>query len=151
MKEAFEQGDHMQQIKLESQVQISTPTRGQASSSSWEGPITDSQAVAVSDYLLTEQETAQYYSEDGEAETDVHKEEQIYDENNKKSEPTYEDVQDLGSGPSWEIEIPPPMRSIEYPRNMEGYTISGENAYDAYFKACLDEVMEPPPSDTYYW
>ena len=140
VKEALEQGDHMQHIKPENQVRIFTPTRGQASSSSWEGPITDSQAVVVSDYLLTEQEAAQYHSEDGEEEPDI----------NQRGEQAYEEAQDLGTGPSWEMEIPPRMKSIEYPRNMGAYARSGEDAYEAYWKAWLEEVIEPPTSDTAY-
>ena len=83
---------------------------GQTSSSSWEGPITESQAVAVSDHLLTEQEAAIYHSEDGDEESDI----SFQNEGVHRSGQD----QDLGEGPSWEIGIPPRMRSIEYPRNM---------------------------------
>ena len=55
-----------------------TRTEG-ASSSSWEKPITDSQAVEMSDYLLTEQEAQEYLSE------------------NNDSDPEQPDI-----GPAWE-------------------------------------------------
>ena len=39
-----------------------------ASSSSWEGPLTDSQAVHISDYLLTDQEAQAFLSADEKSE-----------------------------------------------------------------------------------
>ena len=47
------------------QEQIGTTNANQSptpASSSWEGPITDSQAVRISDYLLTEEEEREFFS-----------------------------------------------------------------------------------------
>ena len=42
-----------------------------ASSSSWEGPISDTQAIAISDHLLTEQEEAAFFSDDEQQGPDI--------------------------------------------------------------------------------
>ena len=65
VKGVLEDEEALTHIKPEQQV-ANTPVRAQASSSSWEELITDTQALAVSDYLLNEQETKQYYSEEEE-------------------------------------------------------------------------------------
>ena len=50
-------------FRTDTSANASAPSNQQrgGSSSSWEGPISDTQAAAVSDYLLTEQETAAYF------------------------------------------------------------------------------------------
>ena len=50
--------------------QQETTGANSASSSSWERPLTDSQAVEMSNYLLTEQEAQAYDSEEPEAENE---------------------------------------------------------------------------------
>ena len=131
----------MTHIKHEQQVAKETPARAQASSGSWEGPITDSQAAAVSDYLLNEQETKQDYSEEEE-------------EPSKDPNGLYINMeiktQVPESGPSWES-LPAQLSSHEYPRDLEGYVVSGESAYDAYWQTWLAEIIGPPPTDRYYW
>ena len=101
----------MQQIKPENQVRTATPTIGPASSRSWEGPITDSQAVAASDYLLTEQEANIFLAEDGQTHAN-----QVVP-NNFRAEDNAEDI--IGA-PSWEVEVPHRPLSIEYPQKCGG-------------------------------
>ena len=64
-----------------------------SSSSSWERPLTDSQAVELSDILLTEQEIREFLSEESEAET----------------------------GPAWEQPDFINKASYEYPHNLQPY------------------------------
>ena len=77
-----------------------------ASSSSWEGPITDSQAVHISDYILTEQEEQAYFSAD---------------ENESLAEPD--------QGPAWERMWFSDLDSDRYPADLSPY---GPEAYGAY-------------------
>ena len=93
------------------------------SSSSWEGPISDTHAVAVSEYLLNEQKTAQYLSE--EEESDVPE-----------------------AGPAWEVTWYQGIPSHQYLRDMRGY---GAEVYESFWKAWLDEIQRPPPTNEYYW
>ena len=64
-----------------------------SSSSSWERPLTDSQAVELSDMLLTEQETREFLSDESEEET----------------------------GPAWEQPDFINKASYEYPYNLQPY------------------------------
>ena len=64
-----------------------------SSSSSWERPLTDTQAVELSDVLLTEQETREFLSEESEEET----------------------------GPAWEQADFTNKASYEYPHNLLPY------------------------------
>ena len=93
-----------------------------ASSSSWEGPIYDTQAVALSDHLLTEQEEAAFFSDD-------------------------EEQQGPDRGPSWETAWFYGFESDQYPADLRPY---GPEAYEAYCEAWLEEVQRPPPQDYYY-
>ena len=72
------------------------------SSSSWEGPITDSQAVKLSDFLLTEQEEQEFHSDE---------------------EPGPD------RGPSWETSWLSDLDSSSYPADLRLY---GPEAYDAF-------------------
>ena len=111
----------MKQIKPEEQVSAISAPRSQhaaSSSSSWEGPISDSQAVPISDYLLTDQEAEIYLSEQG-----VNSSDAAYNVLNQgPSTNAYEQLQDdLGEqeeetcAPSWEIEIPPECSPLNTP------------------------------------
>ena len=105
------------------QAQSTYPNQTGASSSSWEGPISDTQAVAVSDYLLNEQETAQDFSEE--------------------DEPGRPEL-----GPAWEVAWYHGLHSHQYPRDLGGY---GDDGYESYWEAWLDEIQRPPPTNEYYW
>ena len=91
--------------------------RGQPSSSSWEGPLADSQAIAISDYLLNEQETTQYLGEDNEPSSTVGE----------------TSAQEPESGPSWENGWTVGFTSHQYPRDLGGYSVSGETASDTFW------------------
>ena len=92
-----------------------------ALSSSWEGPISDTQAIALSDHLLTEQEEAAFFSEEEQKRPDI--------------------------GPSWETAWYQGFESYQYPADLRLY---GPEAYAAYWETWLDEVQRPPPQDYYY-
>ena len=94
-----------------------------SSSSSWERPLTDSQAVEVSDYLLNEQEAHEYFSDEAE-------EAEYYE-----------------PGPSWEHIWFHDHASHGYPLNLAPY---GPEAYGAYWERWLAEVIAPPPADYYH-
>ena len=94
-------------------------------SSSWEVPITDSQAVAISDHILIEQENALFFSEDEES--------------------TGPDI-----GPAWEAEWYQGLRSDQYPADMQGYGNNSPDAYAAFWETWLEEVQRPPEPDYYY-
>ena len=94
-----------------------------SSSSSWERPLTDFQAVEMSDYIFNEQEAQAYFSDEGE-ETGYY-------------EP----------GPSWEHMWFQDHETHDYPWNLEPY---GPEAYGAYWERWLEEVIAPPPADYYY-
>ena len=96
-----------------------------AASSSWERPIIDSQAVAISDHLLTEQETAVFFSED-------------------------EELNGPDIGPSCEVEWFQGLRSDQYPADMQGYAHNSPEAYAAFWETWLEEVQRPPEPDYYY-
>ena len=96
-----------------------------AASSSWEGRISDSQAVAISDHLLNEQETAVFFSED--------------------EEEVGPDI-----GPSWEAAGMLGLSSHKYPSDMQGYEHNGPEAYEAFWESWLEEVQRPPHPDYYY-
>ena len=90
-----------------------------SSSSSWERPLTDSQAVEISDALLTEREMREFLSEEsGEEE----------------------------SGPAWEQQGFAHKASYEYPHNLLPY---GPEAYGAFWEKWLEELVTPPPQDYY--
>ena len=93
-----------------------------ASSPSWEGPISDTQAVALSDHLLTVQEEAAFFSDE-------------------------EEQQGPDIGPSWETAWFYGFESDQYPANLRSY---GPEAYEAYWETWLEEVQRPPPQDYYY-
>ena len=71
----------------------SKPGANSSSSSSWEKPLTDSQAVELSDMLLTEQETKEFLS----------------------------DESDIDTGPAWEQSDFKDMKSYEYPYDLQPY------------------------------
>ena len=94
-----------------------------ASNSSWEGPITDFQAVQVSDYMLTEQEAQAYFSAD----------------ENENPEPD--------QGPAWERMWFSELESDQYPADLSHY---GPEAYGAFWETWLAELHQPPPPDYYH-
>ena len=101
--------------------QKQTEARGaSSSSSSWERPLTDSQAVELSDYLLTEQEAQACNCEESEEEAEY--------------------------GPTWEHMCFQDNATYEYPDNLLPY---GPEAYGAYWERWLAEVIAPPPYDYY--
>ena len=83
-----------------------------ASSSSWEGPIFDTQAIAVSEFLLNEEEMAQYYSEE-------------------------EDSGRPETGPAWETAWYQGLESHQYPNVLSEY---GDDVYESYWEAWLEEA-----------
>ena len=98
----------------------SRPGANSSSSSSWETPLTDSQAVGISDFLLTEQETKEFLSEESD--------------------------NDIDNGPAWEQSDFKNMKSYEYPYNLQPY---GPEAYGAFWEQWLEELAAPTPHDYY--
>ena len=95
-----------------------------ASSSSWERPLTDSQAIELSDYILNDQEAQAYFSDEAE-----------------------DDLEYFEQGPSWEHMWFQGRESLDYPRNLRPY---GPEAYGAFWESWLEEVIAPPPADYYH-
>ena len=95
-----------------------------SSISSWERPLTDSQAVEMSDYIFNDQEAQAYFSDDEE-----------------------EDLEYFEQGPSWEHMWFQGRETHDYPWNLAPY---GPEAYGAYWEQWLEEVIAPPPADYYY-
>ena len=93
---------------------------GWTASYGWNRPLTDSQAVEISDYILTEQEAHEFYSEEPEEEEEY--------------------------GPAWEHIWFQDNAIYEYPHNLLPY---GPEAYGAYWERWLAEVITPPPQDYY--
>ena len=114
--------------------------------SSWEGPVSDSQAVTISDFLLTHQEAEIYLSQmvptqHTEAPNKAHP--PMLMSNHKGTM-----MIQLTLGAHFGKSISPPrMLSIEYPRNLGGYMQSGEEAYDAYWSAWINEVADADELD----
>ena len=94
-----------------------------ASSSSWEGPLTETQAVHISDYLLTDQEAQVYLSE--------------YEE---------EGQEQPERGPAWERIWFSEYDSDRFPADLSPY---GPETYGAYWEKWLAEVIRPPPPGHY--
>ena len=97
-----------------------------AASSSWEKPFTDTQAVEMSDYLLTEREAQAFLSED---------------------EETPGTPEQAEAGPAWEHMWFAGYDSGRFPRNLQLY---GPEAYGAYWEKWLEELSLPPPPGYYY-
>ena len=98
----------------------SKPGTNSSSSSSWEKPLMDSQAVAISDMLLTTQEAKEFLSDGSDIENDI--------------------------GPAWEHNDFTNMKSYEYPYDLQPY---GSEAYGAFWEQWLKELAAPTPHDYY--
>ena len=94
-----------------------------SSSSSWTTHISDSQAVEMSDYLLTEHQAQIYMSEEDDIE----------------EEPE--------NGPSWEHIWFHGQESDAFPADLRPY---GPEAYGAYWEQWLAEIIRPPPPGYHY-
>ena len=99
---------------------MSKPGARSSSSSSWEAPLSDSQAVSISDFPLNEQETKEFLAQDEES--------------------------DNMEGPAWEQNDFQDKKSYEYPQNLQPY---GPEAYGAFWEQWLEELTAPTPHDYY--
>ena len=99
---------------------VSKTGASSSSSSSWEAPLSDSQAVNISDFLLNEQETREFLAQDEESDTI--------------------------EGPAWEHNDFIDKKSYEYPYNLQPY---GPEAYGAFWEQWLEELTAPTPHDYY--
>ena len=105
--------------------------------------------MTISDFLLTEQAAEIYLPEQGASANEaLYLGSQQGSPNNANEQPqeSSDDPADIG-GPSWEIDVPPRMLSIEYPRNMGGYVQPGDEAYDAYWSAWINELADADELD----
>ena len=108
-------------------------TNNTSSSSSWEQPLTDSQAIHISDYILTREEELQFMSEEEDG----------------------NDHQEQGNAPAWEQawENDRPQATHDYsnelwyPGPVSGWPIDlrhyGDDADDEYWSRWLAEVSLP--------
>ena len=145
----------MKKVKPEHQVYAEGPQQSairqstsSSSSSRWEAPISDTQVVNISDYLLTEQETRIFLAEEGQmqqvesAEEGQAQQEARTQASNQAAphEPpegqTYSEDDDSGV-PSWEVELPHRLFSKEFPVNTYG---ESADRCDMYWQTWLDEV-----------
>ena len=93
-----------------------------SSSSSWEQPITDTQAVEISDYILSREEEQAYFS----------------DEEEDIASPSWEQAwfEDRASDTWW--------YTPQFPHR------GGPESGDTFWESWLDEVTTAPPPDYFY-
>ena len=51
------------------------------------------------------------------------------------------------AGPAWDRSWHHGLAAHQHPRDMGGYEVSGESAYDGYWQSWLEEMNMPPPAN----
>ena len=101
-----------------------------------EAPISETPAVEVSDYLLTEQEAQELLDEEVVPTPNAGHSDGASGVADR--EPASNNGEEEDDAPSCERDTPLRMLSIEYPRNMGRYRQTCPEVYEEYWQAWLD-------------